>query len=283
MADPERTLSGRTALVTGASSGIGLEAARGLAARGARVILACRDAGRGAAARDDIARTTGNEDLDVAIVDFSLQSQVRSFAARILETCPALHVLVNNAGGWSATRRLTAEGIEETWATNMLGYFLTTRLLLDRLKASAPARIVNVASMLAHSLDLTDLNFERRRYGGIAAYAQSKQANRMWTWALARRLSGTGVTANAMHPGGVATKIFAKGGSGLTATLGDLYAKLLGRTPAQGAETVVWLAAAPELDRTSGVFFMDRQERTCSFRNPEDEDALWRACERRTA
>jgi NAD(P)-dependent dehydrogenase (short-subunit alcohol dehydrogenase family) len=275
-------LSGKTAIVTGASGGIGKEVARGLAQMGARVVLACRDAGRGEAARAEIAATTGNHDLEVRIVDVSLQSSIRTFAAQFLAEHESLHILVNNAGGWSNARKLTAEGIEQTWATNVLGYFLLTQLLLDRLKVSAPARIVSVASMLARDLDLSDVGFARRRYSGLTAYAQSKQANRMWTWALARRLRGTGVTANAMHPGGVATGIFGKDGGVMGAMVGAA-SRVLARTPTQGADTVVWLASSPEAEGQSGLFFMDRDVRVCDYRNPEQEEALWRLCEEMTA
>jgi NAD(P)-dependent dehydrogenase (short-subunit alcohol dehydrogenase family) len=188
---------------------------------------------------------------------------------------------VNNAGGWSSTRRLTADGVEQTWATNMLGYFLLTELLLDTLKAGAPSRIVSVASDLARDLDLADVGFERRRYSGVSAYAQSKQANRLWTWALARRLAGTGVTANAMHPGGVATGIFAKGG-GLLGRAVAIVSALLARTPAQGADTAVWLAASPEVEGLTGLFFKDRKVASCRFRDTEQEEKLWSLCERMT-
>jgi len=274
-------LTGKTALVTGASGGIGQEVPRSLASMKARVVLACRDKGRGEAARADIAKSTGNEALEVEIVDFSLQSSIRAFAARFLTRHPALHILVNNAGGWSNTRKLTSEGVEQTWATNMLGYFLLTELLLERVKASAPARIVSVASMLARDLDLSDLNFDRRRYSGTTAYAQSKQANRMWTWALARRLRGTGVTANAMHPGGVATGIFAKEGGMMGQVIGAA-SRVLARTPARGADTAVWLATSPEVEEQSGQFFMDRRVRVCDYRNSEQEEALWKRCEEMT-
>jgi NAD(P)-dependent dehydrogenase (short-subunit alcohol dehydrogenase family) len=270
------------ALVTGASAGIGLEVARGLAQQGMRVILACRDRGRGEAARDQIARSTGRNDLDLRLVDFSRQRSIRAFAREIAEAYPALHVLVNNAGGWSSLRKVTDEGIEQTWATNMLGYFLTTELLRPLLAAGAPARIVNVASQLAHGLDLDDVEYERRRYRGMDAYAQSKQANRMWTWALARRLEGTSVTANALHPGGVNTGIFAKGG-GLLGMAASVYASVGGRTPEAGADTVVWLAGSREVEGQSGGFFIDRRERRCSFRNEEQEEKLWALCARMTA
>jgi NAD(P)-dependent dehydrogenase (short-subunit alcohol dehydrogenase family) len=193
-----------------------------------------------------------------------------------------LHVLVNNAGLWSSRRRETREGIELTWATNVLGYFLLAELLLDRLRASAPARVVNVVSLFARDLDLSDVEFRRRRYGGAAAYSQSKQADRMLTWALARRLENTGVTANAAHPGGVATGIFAKGG-GLGGHAASLYAKLFGKSPRQGADTVVWLAANPELEEASGTLWIDRAPRKCRFRGLAQEEALWEVCESMTA
>jgi NAD(P)-dependent dehydrogenase (short-subunit alcohol dehydrogenase family) len=270
-------VKGRVAIVTGASDGIGKEVARGLAARGARVVLACRNAERGEAARADIVATTGNPAVDVRLVDFSRPPSIRAFAAAFAAEHPALHVLVNNAGTWSPQRRTTEEGFELTWATNMLGYFLTTTLLLDLLRRGAPARVVVVASELARDLDLDDLAFTRRPYDGVTAYAQSKQANRMFTWALARRLAESGVTANAMHPGGVATGIFRKGG-GLGGRLVDAASRLFGRSPARGADTAVWLAADAEVEGRSGLFFKDRRERSCRFRGEREEERLWARC-----
>jgi NAD(P)-dependent dehydrogenase (short-subunit alcohol dehydrogenase family) len=279
--DISADLHGRTALVTGASSGIGKEIVRALARMGARVILTARDRARGEAARDEITAATGSRDLDLRLVDFASPSSIRAMAAGVRADYPALHILVNNAGGWSTTRRLTADGIEQTWATNMLGYFLLTELLLDTLKAGAPSRIVNVASDLARDLDLTDVSFARRRYSGVSAYAQSKQANRMWTWALARRLAGTGVTANVLHPGGVATGIFSKGG-GLLGRVAATLSALLGRTPAQGADTAIWLAASPEVDGRTGLFFKDRKVASCRFHDAAQEEKLWALCEQMT-
>ncbi|HEY7413148.1 MAG TPA: SDR family oxidoreductase [Vicinamibacteria bacterium] len=274
-------LDGRTALVTGASSGIGRETARALCRLGATVVMAVRDAGRGEEARADVERTTGSRHLEVALCDFSSPSRVRSFAAAFRERHPALHVLVLNAGIWSARRRLSAEGVELTWATNVLGYFLTADLLLPALRAGAPSRVVVVASELARNLDLDDPQFERRPYDGLEAYAQSKQANRMWTWALARRLEGSGVTANAMHPGGVDTGIFRKGGS-VKGALAGLSMKIVGKSPAEGADTVVWLASAPELEGVSGRYWIDRQEHPCRFHHQAEEERLFELCQRMT-
>jgi NAD(P)-dependent dehydrogenase (short-subunit alcohol dehydrogenase family) len=267
----------RTCLVTGANSGIGKETARGLARLGHRVVLACRDAERGEAARRDIAETTGNPAVELMIVDLARQTSIREFARDFLASHRELHVLVNNAGVWSTRRREGPDGIEETWAVNVLGYFLVTELLLGRLRESAPARIVNVASKLAGELDLDDVEFRRRRYSGISAYSQSKQADRMLSWALARRLEGTGVTVNAMHPGGVNTPLFAKGG-GLMAMAASVVAKAAGKTPEQGADTAVWLAASPEVEGRSGRFWIDRRDVRCRFRDAAAEERLWELC-----
>jgi NAD(P)-dependent dehydrogenase (short-subunit alcohol dehydrogenase family) len=216
------------------------------------------------------------------VFDQSSQAQVRAFGERFAREHDRLDVLVNNAGTWLSRREETDEGIERTWATNMLGYFLLTEALRPLLARSAPARIVNVASELAHDLDLSDVEFRRRPYEGVAAYAQSKQANRMWTWALARRLEGTGVTANAMHPGGVNTPLFGKGGSwkGLA---GAVYGRMVGKSPEEGADTIVHLATSPEVDGLSGRFWVDRTERSCRFRGEAGEEALWALCENMTA
>jgi NAD(P)-dependent dehydrogenase (short-subunit alcohol dehydrogenase family) len=275
----EAELFGQKCVVTGASAGIGRAAAEGLARLGGRVILAVRNGDKGERVCREIAKATGNNDVEIARVDLARQDSIRRFARELTGRHPELDVLVNNAGVWRSRRRLSPDGIELTWATNVLGYFLTTELLLPALKARGRARIVNVASRLAHGLDLDDVEFERRPYVGMDAYAQSKQADRMLTWALARRLEGTGVTANALTPGFVATEIFARGGS-LTGLGLSLYAKLRAKRPREGADTVVWLAASPDVDGRSGLFWADREERPCPFRHEAAEEQLWRLCER---
>ena len=282
MAEPiQADLTGRTCLVTGASAGIGRAATSALARLGARVVMAVRNPEKGEAARRQIMAATGNGAVEVMVVDVARQRSVRDFARDFAARHPRLDVLVNNAGIWSEKRRESPDGIELTWATNVLGYFLLTDLLLPALLAAGRARVVNVASRLAGDLDLTDVGFERRPYSGRTAYAQSKQADRMLTWALARRLEGTGVTANAMHPGFVATEIFGKGG-GVVSFLTSLYSKASARRPEEGADTVVWLAASPEVENRSGLFWMDREERRCRFRSPDEEERLWRLCARMT-
>jgi len=185
-------LSGRTVVVTGASAGIGRATAHELARLGARVVLAVRNPEKGEKVRAAIAKSTGNTQLEIATVDFARAQSIRTFARDLATRHPKIHVLVNNAGVWSNRRQLGPDGIELVWATNVLGYFLTTELLLPQLRAAGRARIVNVASRYAGGLDLADVQFERRPWAGKSAYAQSKQANRMWTWALSRRLEGTG-------------------------------------------------------------------------------------------
>jgi NAD(P)-dependent dehydrogenase (short-subunit alcohol dehydrogenase family) len=278
MAEPiSADLSGRTCLVTGASAGIGKASALGLARLGARVILAVRDPARGEAARNEIEQTTGNAALELAIVDLASQSSIRAFAREIGSRVSQLDVLVNNAGVWLNRRQTSPDGIERTWATNVLGYFLTSELLRPLLERAGEARIVNVASELAGGLDPDDVEYQRRPYEGRSAYAQSKQADRMLTWALSRRLAPTRVTANALHPGFVASEIFAKGG-GLLGLLASLYSKLGARSPQEGADTVVYLAASPEVEGRSAGFFVDRRERRCRFRDEAAEEALWRLC-----
>jgi NAD(P)-dependent dehydrogenase (short-subunit alcohol dehydrogenase family) len=278
------SLAGRSVLVTGASSGIGLATAEALAGAGATVLMVCRDAGRGQAARRRVAQRSGNPAaVELLLADLSSQAQVRGLAAELERRPQPLHVLVNNAGVLEERRRLGPDGIELTWATNVLAYFLLTELLLDRLRASAPARIVNVASELAGGLDLEDVQYERRPYRGSAAYAQSKQADRMLTWDTARRLEKDGgVTANAMHPGGVNTPLLAKA-SGLQGAAAEDWARRIGRTPEQGADTVVWLASSPEVSGLSGRFWIDRREVACRFRDDVQEQRLRALCESMTA
>jgi len=272
----------KLALVTGGSAGIGLEIARGLAAAGYRTVLAVRSLERGEAAATDIAATPGASRPGVMQVDFSSLASIRAFAASFLDAHDTLDILVNNAGTWSSSRRVTGDGFELVWATNQLGYFLTTELLKPALLKASRARVVSVASELARDLDLTDVSFSRRRYRGISAYAQSKQANRMWTRALARRLAGTNVTANSLHPGSVATGLPGKGG-GVLAMLAGLAVSFVGRSPKEGADTALWLATSDEVAGRSGLFYVGRKQRFCRFTNEAEEEKLWELCGSMTA
>jgi NAD(P)-dependent dehydrogenase (short-subunit alcohol dehydrogenase family) len=268
-------------LVTGANSGIGKVTAKILAALGTTVIMVSRNRDKGEAARDEIVRTTGNENVDLMIADFSDLSQIRRLAASVKAKYPRLHTLVNNAGTFIDKRTLTVDGYEATLAVNHLGYFLLTKELLDLLKSSAPARIVNVASD-AHNrghIYFDDLNLENG-YGAWKAYCQSKLANVLFTYELARRLEGTGVTVNCLHPGVVGTNLFNSVG-GLAGKIVRLFTPFM-RTPEKGADTMIWLASSPEVEGVTGKYFSDRKEQAT---NPESYDAsvaaqLWEVSER---
>jgi NAD(P)-dependent dehydrogenase (short-subunit alcohol dehydrogenase family) len=268
-------------LVTGANSGIGKVAAKALAAGGATVIMVCRNRDKGEAARDEIVRETRNDKVSLVIADFSDLSQIRRLAAGVKAKYPQLHALVNNAGSYNSERKLTVDGYETTFEVNHLGYFMLTVELLDLLKSSTPARVVNVASEAHRSarINLDDLNLEKG-YGGWKAYGQSKLANVLFTYELARRLKGTGVTANCLHPGVVGTDFFNKIG-GFAGKFLRLIAPFM-RTPEKGADTIIWLASSPEIEGITGKYFVDRKERAT---NPESYDTtiaarLWEVSER---
>lgn len=272
-------MTGKRVIITGPTSGFGKEIAAQLAALGAEIILACRDLGRGEQTANEIARRTGAKNCVVMHIDTSSQQSIRDFVQRYREHYPRLDVLVNNAGIHRSRRQTSVDGIELTFATNVLGYHVLTRELLDLLRASAPARIVNVASNFASDLDLADLQFERRVYEGRKAYAQSKACNRLLTWALARRLEGTGVTANAMAPGLVVQTGLYRDALLSSRLIMRFLSLFIGRTITQGADTAIWLASGPEVEGVSGRFFDQRQEVPCKFRNEESEGKLWSICE----
>ena len=258
-------------LVTGPTSGLGLQIARDLGAMGAQLTLACRDLAKGEQVASEI-RGAGAAAVDVLQYDAASATSIEALARAYEARHQRLDVLVNNAGLASGTRRLTPEGIELTFATNVLGYHRVSLALLELLKASTPSRIVNIASTFASDLDLDDLQFERRRYDELRAYAQSKACNRVLTWGLARRLDGTGVTANAMAPGFVPATGLSRN---LSPELKQVYATRSGRSLKEGADTAVWLASHDEVSGVNGRFFYDRRELPCEFRGVETEDRLW--------
>jgi NAD(P)-dependent dehydrogenase (short-subunit alcohol dehydrogenase family) len=256
-------MDGRTAVVTGASSGIGKATATALARAGARTVVAARDPARGRRAVEDVRRASGSDDVHLAIFDLSDLSSVRDGAAELLESHPELHVLVNNAGLVLSDRRETADGYEATFATNHLGPFLLTQLLTERLVASAPARVVTVTSdahkTARHGLDFDDLQ-SVRGYRGMQVYGRSKLANILFTTELARRLAGTGVTANCCHPGVVATGFARDGDAKGVLAFGVKLIKPFVLTPEKGARTSVYLASSPEVEGVSGRYFVKCKE-----------------------
>jgi retinol dehydrogenase-14 len=257
-----RPMAGKNALITGGTGGIGRATAVGLAKLGARVGITGRDRARTQRAAAEIARESGNPAVDAFDADMSSQAEVRRLAAAVLETYPRLDVLVNNVGGFWATKHVTADGLEHTFALNHLAGFLLTDLLLDRLEASAPARIVTVSSDAQRMgrLNFDDLQGERN-YSGQQAYNQSKLANVVFTYELARRLEGTGVTATTLHPGVVRTSFAAEDSSRLWKVLIPLLRPFM-KTSERGAATSVYLASSPEVEGVTGRYFVNRQPRT---------------------
>jgi retinol dehydrogenase-14 len=249
----------KVCLITGATSGIGKATAMGLANMGASVVMVGRDRGRGEAAMAEIKEMSGNASVDLMLADVSSQEEIRRLADEFKEAYPRLDVLINNAGVFRSKRITTADGIEMTFAVNHLAYFLLTNLLLDVLKASAPSRIVNVSSG-DHSnatIDFDDLQGEKG-YKGAKAYSQSKLATVLFTYELARRLEGTGITANCLHPGVVGTNL----GSGVSGVFGFMVRALtpLMLSPEKGAETSIYLASSPEVESLSGRYFVKKAE-----------------------
>lgn len=270
-------MANKRVLITGPTSGVGKEIATGLAALGAEVILGCRDIRKGKETAAEITSRTGSSKAVAMQVDTSSQASIRAFAQEFRRKYRRLHVLINNASGNRGTlpKIESADGIELTFATNVVGYFLLTEELLDVLKASAPSRIINVASAYASNLDLDDLQFDRRPFESFKAYAQSKACDRLLTWAQARRLKGAGVTANAMTPGLIMTGLYRNAPTELVERLRGYSG---GRTAADGADTAVWLASDPAMETVTNKFFENREEVKCEFRNRKDEEKLWKIC-----
>ncbi len=256
-----REMEGKVVMVTGATNGIGFETAKALAAKGATIVGVGRNPQKCTDVTAQLTRTTGNSKVEFLVADLAVQAQIRQLAQTFKQKYNRLDVLANNAGGYFAKREVSADGHEMTWALNHLDYFLLTDLLLEVIKASAPARIVNVSSG-AHTsvqgINFDDVEFQRG-YSGWTVYGHSKLANVMFTYELARRLAGTRVTANVLHPGFVATG-FGHNNGGLMRTGMNVAQKIAAKKPAQGAATSVYLASSPEVEGVTGKYFSDEKE-----------------------
>jgi dehydrogenase/reductase SDR family protein 12 len=281
----ELRLDGRVALVTGATSGLGRAAAEQLARQGAAVHIAGRDAARTERARAEIAAATGAT-VESSLADLSLLAQARALAGGFAERHDRLDVLVHNAGALTHERTVTAEGNEVTLATHVLSPFLLTALLRPLLAAAAPSRVILVSSggMYAERLDVGLLDPAPAAYDGVKAYARCKRAQVTLAEEWTRRLAGTGIAVNAMHPGWADTPGLREALPGFSRLIGPLL-----RTPAQGADTIAWLAAAPEAAAVSGRFFLDRRPRAThrvpGTRRPDqalEAGRLWALCAART-
>jgi len=250
------SMQGKVCLLTGATSGIGKATALGLAQMGATVVMVSRDRARGEAAQAEIKTKSGNAAVDLLLADLSAQQSIRQLVENFQQRYTQLHVLINNAGLFVLRRRTTVDGLEMTFAVDYLAPFLLTNLLLDMLKASAPARIVNVSSNLheAGYIKLDDLQAEHH-YRSMRAYGQAKLAVVLFTYELARRLQGTGVTANCLHPGFVATNI-GQSGMGLASRIVTRLIFAFGISPQEGAKTSLYLASSPEVEGVTGKYFV---------------------------
>ena len=281
MANSKQDMQGKIVVLTGANAGIGRATAQALVAAGAHVVMACRNLDKAEAARAEIAAAVGGADrLEPMPLDISDLASVTRFAAELRGRHARVDVLINNAGAWWPERHSSAQQHELQWATNVLGAHLLTKLLQAPLVA-ARGRVINVASTAAGSLDLADVDWNSRPYDGIKAYSATKQADRMLSWVWADALAGTGVTVNAMSPGLVATE-FNRSASGFFKFMFKMM-RPLSRTPEKGADTVVWLASAPELAGKTNGFYVDRQEKPCKFRESAGVRALWDLLERQVA
>lgn len=280
------SMSGKTVIVTGANAGIGKVTARELARMGARVIMVCRDEGRGAAAQEEVRAAAAEPDaVELLLVDMASQASIRAGAERFCARHERLDVLVNNAGLILNERRTTVDGLEATFATNHLGYFLFTHLLRDVLERGGPARVVNVASE-AHrfgSLDLDDVNFERRAFREMRVYGTTKLMNILFSRELARRLreAGSAVTSNSLHPGTIVSG-FGREASWMIKSFYKLLGGLFLKTPEQGARTQLFLASAPEVEGVSGAYFSNckRARPSAAARDDDAAARLWALSEK---
>ena len=251
------SMQGKVCIVTGANSGIGKATSLGLAQMGATVVMVCRDRTKGEEAQNEIKTKSGNDAINLLLAELSSQDSIRQLVENFQQHYTQLHVLVNNAGGVNLSRRDTVDGFEMTFAVNYLAPFLLTNLLLDKLKASAPARIVNVSSESHESgyIKMDDLQLEKK-YRLMRAYGQSKLALVLFTYELARRLQGTGVTANCLHPGFVATNIGQSGVGRVGRSIVKLIFSSLGISPEEGAKTSIYLASSPDIEGVTGKYFV---------------------------
>jgi len=250
-------MQGKVCIVTGANSGIGKATSLGLAQMGATVVMVCRDRTKGEEAQNEIKTKSGNDAVDLMLAELSSQDSIRQLVENFQQHYTQLHVLINNAGGVNLSRRDTVDGFEMTFAVNYLAPFLLTNLLLDKLKASAPARIVNVSSESHESgyIKMDNLQLEKK-YRLMRAYGQSKLALVLFTYELARRLQGTGVTANCLHPGFVATNIGQSGVGRVGRSIVKLIFSSFGISPEEGAKTSIYLASSPDIEGVTGKYFV---------------------------
>lgn len=242
-------MAGRTCLITGASGGLGKATALGLARLGASVIMACRDETRGEVDRAEVEARSGNKDVKLVVLDLASQQSVREMAARFKAECGRLDVLINNASVFKGKRSVTPEGLETMFGTNHLGHFLLTNLLLEELKASPQARVINITAPSTSKLNFDDLQGERK-FSALSAFGASKMCNLLFTYDLARRLADTPVTSNALHPGLMKSNLMSEAPAPIR-----WLTRLFSSTPERASVSLLYLASSPRLSRVTGKFF----------------------------
>ena len=272
-------MKNKTVIITGANKGIGKEAARQIANLGAKVYMACRSLDSANQVKEEIVNETGNPNVFVKHLDLASVDSIQKFAESFKQEENKLDVLINNAGLWTKTKKLTELNVEQTFAVNVLGHQLLTQLLLDELKNAAPSRIINTASHYAGGLDINDINFDKRKYNETLAYKQTKQANRMLTREWARRLEKDNISVYSLTPGFIPDTELFREQNVVGKFILKVFALIEGRTIEEGADTIVWLASAEKINGSNGGFYNQRKEEECKFYNPEEEKRLWDKCE----
>jgi len=269
----------KVVIITGANRGIGKEAAKEIAKLNAKVYMACRSLDSANEAKEEIIKETKNEKVFVLELDLASVDSINKFVDSFKNKESKLDILINNAGISSRTKKLNIANVELTFAINVLGHHYLTRLLIDLLKKSNYARIINVASEYAGGLELNDVNYDKRSYDKTVAYKQSKQANRMLTREWAKRLLDKNIPIYSMTPGWVPNTDLFREQSTFNKAVIKTVGVVGGRTVEQGADTIVWLASEDKIPGNNGGFFKDRKELACQFKNPEEEKRLWDVCE----
>jgi NAD(P)-dependent dehydrogenase (short-subunit alcohol dehydrogenase family) len=269
----------KVVIITGANKGIGKEATKEIAKLGAKVYMACRSLDSANQVKDEIAKEAGNPNVFVKHLDLASVDSIQKFVQSFKQNETKLDVLINNAGLWTKTKKLTDLNVEQTFAVNVLGHQLLTQLLLDELKNAAPSKIINVASHFAGGLDIDDINFDKRKYNETLAYKQTKQANRMLTREWARRLEKDNISVYSLTPGFIPDTELFREQNVVGKFLLKVFALIEGRTIPEGADTIVWLASSEKINGSNGGFYNQRKEEKCKFSSPADEKRLWDKCE----
>ena len=283
MVENSKSLNGKVCMITGATAGIGIVTAKALAQEGATVIIVGRSKEKSISTVDQIKKETGNPNIEYFLADLSVQKEVHKLAEDFKSKFKRLDILVNNAGAVFNKRFETTDGLEMTFALNHLSYFLLTNLLLDTIKASVPSRIINVSS---DAYKGAKINFDdlqgKKKYGTMRAYGQSKLANILFTYELSRKLEGSGVTSNVLHPGFVATS-FGTNNTGIIRLI-LRFLHLFALSPEKGAETSIYLATSPDVANTTGKFFVKKKEVRTSAESYDNKVAekLWKVSEELT-